>query len=120
MNRLTRWLVVLGLILGPKWAFAINTEIWQSSHTLTADTTKNLCVNQRGLLHSVCISSATATANSDILIYASSATTANLMANINTVNTGCFTYNVTASTPTGLTYSTVGAGADIQIMFQCY
>lgn len=99
--------------------------VWTSSHTSTVDTTQNLCAqaafSRKAILHGVCVSSATTVANSDVLIFASSATTINPIANVNTTATGCFYYDVYSSTsPGGLTYSTVGQGADVTIMYTCY
>lgn len=102
--------------------------VWQSSTTSTVDTTKNLCpplssgnVRGQAILHGICVSSATAVAASAITVYASSATTDNPIALVNTVNTGCFYYDVYSSTsPGGLTYSNTGGGGSIQILYTCY
>jgi hypothetical protein len=98
--------------------------VWRSSNTLTVDTTQNLCpqtnVGSHAILHGVCVSSATAVAGSDVIVFASSSAAINPIANISTLATGCYYYDVYSSTsPGGLTYSTVGQGASVTIMYQC-
>lgn len=124
-----KWIVIACLV--GFFAFVIHafsyaiTNVWTSSHTSTVDTTQNLCPQKNfpvsAIFHGVCVSSATVLANSDVLIFASSAAAINPIANINTTATGCFYYDVYSSTsPGGLTYSTVGQGADVTIMYECY
>lgn len=123
----SKWLWIGGLLfglmmLGPKPAYAISESLWISSRTITADSTKNLCMDRRAILHGVCISSATATAGASVIIYASSAaaTVANTIATIDSMAKGCYYYDVYSSTPTGITYTTNSPGADTIFMYMCY
>ena len=100
-------------------AGAAGHTVWKSSQTATADTTKNLCMNKRGMLHSVCISSASTAGGGNVTIFASSATTANQMTTINSSTLGCYTFDVIAATNTGISYSTVGT-AVTTILYDCY
>lgn len=121
-------MILAGLFLfSSTFAFAI-TNVWTSSHTLTAETTKNLCMQTgngvtigQAIFHGVCVSSATASAGANIIIYASSGTAVNPIANIDQVNRGCYYYDVYSSTsPGGLTYTTSQPGASTTIMYECY
>lgn len=100
-------------------AHAFTPVVWKSSFTPSAVTTKNLCVNQNGFLHSVCVSSPTA-APSLVSVYNSSGSAVNPIAIIDGTKYGCFEYDVLASTANkGLTYSN-SSTANITIMYQCY
>jgi len=111
-------LTVLTLLAVPVMAY----DVWQSSTTATADTTKNLCTDRRGILHEVVVSSAGATGAS-ASVFASSATTGSPVAVVDATRVGVYPYDlVTISTQanhSGLTYSTVGT-AQVQIIYQCY
>jgi hypothetical protein len=113
-----KYLIALSLFFIPVIAFATSTQLWKSSFTTTADTTKNLCTNKKGIIHSVCVDSGTAAA-STFSIFASSATSANPIAVIDATTRGCLVYDVIASTPTGLTYSN-SSTANVTILYDCY
>lgn len=106
------------LLLASGVSFALSPVVWKSSYTATADTTKNLCMNQRGFFHGVIISSPSA-AGGSLTVYASSAAALNPIAVIDTRSIGSYTYDVGPSTTTGLTYSTVGT-PKVTILYQCY
>lgn len=102
--------------------------VWTSSHTFTAETTKNLCgtqgttnVTQQAILHGICVSTATATAGGLVTVYASSGTAVNPIAIVNTMATGCYFYDVYSSTtPGGLSYTTTAPGASVTFSYACY
>lgn len=113
------------------WSFSygVDTDVWLSSNTATADQLKNLCpgINyvigtstftsgNHGVFHGLCVG--TGVAGSSVTVYNSSATAQNVVAIIATSTpTVCSLFDVAVSS--GLTY-TNGAAADIQILYQCY
>lgn len=111
-------------LAGFAWAIP---QVWRSSFTNTADTTKNLCgndngivTNRRGILHSVCVSSNTA--GTDVItVYNSSASAINPIAVIDgSSSENCYTFDVIATTVTkGLTYSKTGTSS-VEILYDCY
>jgi len=108
---------------------ALQTDIWLSSNTATADTTQNLCKGQNflvgtstvtegghGILHGVCINSGAP--NGTFTVYNSSGTASNPIAAVQTSTmTSCNFYDVLVST--GLTYSN-SSTANVSILYQCY
>lgn len=111
-----RFLISAAFFLITSTGFAY--EAWLSSTTVTADTTKNLCVNKRGVLHGVIISSSVAA--SSLIVYNSSAAAINPIAVIDSSAKGSYLYDVIASTVNkGLTYSTIGTAAST-ILYNCY
>jgi hypothetical protein len=113
-----RLLILSAILFSAGLAHAGAPAVYRSSFTATADTTKNLCMNRRGFLHGVCVSSATALP-STFIVYATSATAANIIATIDGTKTGCYYFDVVASTPTGLTYSN-SATANTTVLYDCY
>lgn len=101
------------------------TDTWVSSFTATADTTKNVCgadrgivTNKRGFFHGVCVSSASV--GGVYTVYNSSASAINPLAVIDTTTKGCYYYDVVASTQAkGLTYSN-SSTANVTLLFNCY
>ena len=126
MKRLLAALIfTLGMSLP---AMALDTDVWLSSNTATADTTKNLCPGQtyvvqgstytsgnHAVFHGACINTPVA---GTLTIYNSSATATAPIAAIST-STGmpCSLYDVQVSS--GLTY-TNSATANVTILYQCY
>lgn len=114
-------LLVLSLLSIPYLAFAI-PQVYYSSFTATADTTQNICINKRGFLHSVVVSSGAIGSNT-ITVWASSGTVNSTMTIINSSTQGSYIFDAPAlstnTNHTGLTYSTVGS-ADITILYDCY
>jgi len=109
------------LVMASIMALAVE-DVWLSSHTATADTTKNLCLPTisgqlpRSILHGVCINTGVA---GTLTIYASSGSAINPIAAVNTSTTmPCSLYDV-ASSSIGLTY-TNSATADVTILYQCW
>lgn len=113
MKRAIFALLFMALASSGVWA----DRVWRSSYTATADTTQNLCMNRRGILHGVIVSSGSASSN--MAVYASSGTAFQPIAEINTTAQGSYFYDVIASTRTGLTYSTVGT-AKVTILYDCF
>lgn len=113
-------ILCLSLFCAPA-LFAANPSVWRSSYTASADTTQNLCMNKRGFLHAVVVSSASA--NATVSVYASSATANSIMTLVDASNEGYFPYDTIAiatnTAHTGLTYSTVGT-ASVQILYDCF
>lgn len=109
-------------------SFALQTDVWISSNTATADTTKNICAGipyvvngstftsgSRGVFHGVCINNPTA---GTLTVYNSSATATSPIAAINTSSAAvCSFFDV--ATSSGLTY-TNSATANITLLYQCY
>lgn len=107
-------------------------QVWISSHTATADTTKILCQSNtfvvagstftnggKGILHSVCVNDASA-GSGTVTIYNSSSTAVNPVAIIRStsaVSSGCNMYDVYMSS--GLVY-TNSATNDVTITYECY
>lgn len=105
------------LLLATSYSFAV--EVWRSSYTATADTTLNLCINKRGTLHSIVVSSAGV--NSTISVFASSGTVFSTMTVLDTTSKSVYPYDVILATRTGLTYSTAGTTqAQLTILYNCY
>lgn len=119
-------ILVLGLIAVTGVCWAANPSVWRSSFTNTADTTKNVCgndagivTNRRGFFHGVCVSSSAAT-NGTVTVFNSSASAINPIAVVNTVTGGCSYFDVVASTfAKGLTYSTTGSG-NVTLLYDCF
>lgn len=102
-------------------SFVLADEVWRSSWTATADSLQNLCVNKRGFLHSVVVSSGSL-AQANLAIYASSATVQNPITFIDTSSRGSYVYDTIGTstfTARGLTYTTVGT-SQITILYSCY
>jgi hypothetical protein len=104
-------------------AFAISTNIFLSSNTTTADTTKNLCVGtvgtfgtwgNHGVIHAACVNTGAA---GTLTVYNSSATATNPIFALDTTAKGCQVYDVAVSS--GLTY-TNSATANVTLLYQCY
>lgn len=105
-------------------AFAISGNVYYSSHTATADTTKALCTSSipgifgstnKAIINSVCVNTGATT--SSVTLYNSSGTAVNTLAVVDATSKGCLSYNVILSS--GITYTTAGT-ADITMMYQCY
>ena len=112
-----KFLVFLSSILFlSTMSFAVQ-QVWISSTTQTSDTTKNLCLNSKGILRSVVVSSAAA--NGTVTVYASSGTANNPIAIVDATAKGSYNYEVYAATSTGLTYSTTNAPT-VTIVYECY
>lgn len=109
--------IVLALALGLCSVSHAVADVWQSSSTITADTTKVLCGSgRRGHLYSVVISSPGA-AGAGIIVYNSSFTTSTNFVAVD----GRTIQNPVFSTqfPKGMMYSTTGA-AQTAILYNCY
>lgn len=110
---------------------AVDADVWLSSHTATADTTKNLCVatnylvgtstlttGGRGVFHGACVNSGVAASSLTVYNSSGTATAAVPIAVIQTSTAmPCSLYDVGVSS--GLTYTTSGT-ADVTILYQCY
>lgn len=110
------------------YAFA---PVWKASHTVTADTTQNLCAGKTyilntstvsygntGIVHGVCVNDAGA-GSGTFTLYDSSASANNAFAVIratSAINMGCLYYDV--QTSSGITY-TNSATNDVTILYMC-
>lgn len=100
--------------------FAIRADVWISSNTATADTTKALCNNTfpsswpHAILHGICVNTGSA---GTFTLYNSSASAIQPIAAIDTTAKGCQNYDVQLSS--GLTY-TNSATANVTVLYQCY
>lgn len=113
-------LFLAALFLGLSSVLYATPNVWVSSHTATADTTKVLCPNYpnatdgRGIIHGLCVNTGTA---GTYTLYNSSAAAVNTIAAISTASTGCLYYDIAVSS--GITY-TNSATADVTLLYGCY
>lgn len=110
-----RILAGLSLLFCVGTAYALS-DVWKSSFTATADTNKNVCMDSRGILHGVIVSSS---AGGNFAVYASSAVQSSTMTAINTGANGTYYFDVQASTNTGLTYNKTGT-ASVTLIYSCH
>jgi uncharacterized protein YfiM (DUF2279 family) len=99
---------------------AANTGIWRSSHTATADTTKNLCgqTSGRAMLHGVCVNDVPG-ASGTVTLYDSRAAASGAIAVIRSTaayTSGCQFFDVAVSSGLSYTNSTTN---DITILYNC-
>jgi hypothetical protein len=129
MKKILLFASLMGL---PAVGFCV-AQIWTSSHTATADTTKPLCISStyivgtstntsggRGILHGVCVNDSGPAAGT-VAIYNSSSTAVNPVAIIRStsaVTSGCAFYDVQMSS--GIVYTNSTAGNDVTILYECY
>lgn len=132
------WKKILGIALvaaffvfmAHVFSMAVDNNVWLSSNTATADTTKNLCtavnylvgtttitVGGHGVFHGVCVNDAGSTGT--ISVFNSSGTSTSPIAVIRATSTvsACKYYDVQISS--GLTYTT-SAPNDTTFLYQCY
>jgi hypothetical protein len=114
-----RFLILIASLMTASFAMAGYGNVWKSSTTATADTTKALCNprTQGAILHGVCISKADA---GTFTIYDSSATANFPIAVIQSTSaaqSGCLFYDVKVSS--GLTYTNSVAGTNATILYGC-
>lgn len=122
---MNKMIFVLGLVLIAGVSWGGSPTVWRSSFTKTADTTKNVCgndagivTNRRGFLHGVVVSSAAVPGV--FTVYNSSGSAINIMAEIDTSAEGSYYYDVVASTINkGLTYSN-SSTASVTLLYECY
>src|SRR5580765_6446613 len=99
-----RLLLAAIILLSGTFAFASGSEIWISSNTATADTTKVVCPKfpasrtGHGVFNAVCVNTGAA---GTFTVYNSSASAINPFAAIDTTAKGCQRYDVSFSS--GLT-----------------
>lgn len=115
-----QFVFVLALLCAATSAYAIDPTVWKSSYTTTADSAQSLCSSHLAVLHSVCISSPSATAGASVTIL-NSTDTAKTVSVIDAMARGCYTFDtVVVSTNTNaLGYTTTGA-AKVNIFYACY
>lgn len=112
-----RILILLSLMLSVSMAYAV--DIWKSTNTATADTTKSLCNNYtnptrgRGMVHNVCVNTGAAGSFS---VFNASAAAVNPVAVIDTTAKGCTEYDVFLTS--GVTY-TNSATANVTMTYSC-
>ena len=124
--------IIASFLMFSSQCFALDTDVWLSSNTATADTTKNLCPGipysvasssyttntytsgNHGIVHGVCINTGAA---GTLTVYNSSATATSPIAAMNTAAAApCSFFDVAVSS--GLTY-TNSATANVTILYQC-
>ncbi len=124
-------LLLASILFLSSYAMAINTAVWRSSHTTTADTTQKLCSGSTyllgtstltygnlGVLHGVCVNDAPAVGT--IAVYDSSSTAVNafaVMRSTTVANGPCSFFDVQVSS--GLVYTTSAAN-DVTFLYQCF
>lgn len=112
-----RFLISLLVLLSVSTVYAV--DVWRSSTTATADTTKSLCntarpLSGRGMVHNVCVNTGAA---GTFTVYNSSAAAVNPLAAIDTTAKGCTEYDVMLTS--GVTYSN-SATANVTLTYACY
>jgi hypothetical protein len=133
MNKSKLISILAALLMFSAPCFALDTDVWLSSNTQTADTTKNLCPGipytvasssftsvtytsgNHGIFHGACVNNGVAAGL--LTVYNSSATATVPIATIATSTAmPCSFYDVAVSS--GLTY-TNSTTANVTILYQC-
>ena len=99
---------------------AANFGVWQSSTTVTADTSQKLCPRGRGFFHGVIISSGVAAATFSLV--SSTGTPSKTIATVDSSAKNSYFYDtpvISTNTTQGMAYTTVGTAATT-ILYECY